>query len=69
MFLNLHNTETNEYLETQASDAASRRRINRLFEQLVASTSFDPAGSMPLQRSGLTTPQTRFTASGGFRSC
>lgn len=46
VFLNLHNTETNEYLETQASDAASRRRMNRLFEQLVASTSFDPPGSM-----------------------
>ncbi len=44
VFLNLHNTETNEYLETQASDALSRMRVNRLSEQLVASTSFDPAG-------------------------
>jgi Zinc carboxypeptidase/Cytosolic carboxypeptidase N-terminal domain len=44
MFLNLHNTETAEYLETQVSDATSRLRVNRLFEQLVASTSFDPGG-------------------------
>ncbi len=44
VLLNLHNTETNEYLETQASDALSRMRINWLFEHLVASTSFDPAG-------------------------
>ena len=42
LFLNLHNTETAEYLATQASDAPSRDRINRFFEQLVASTSFDP---------------------------
>jgi len=42
LFLNLHNTETAEYLETQASDASSRRRINRFFEELAASTSFDP---------------------------
>jgi len=44
LFLNLHNTETAEYLETQASDAPSRMRVDRLFEQLVASTSFDPGG-------------------------
>ena len=42
LMLNLHNTETAEYLETQASDAASRSRITGLFEQLVANTSFDP---------------------------
>jgi hypothetical protein len=44
VLLNLHNTETNEYLETQAGDALSRMRVNRLFEQLVANSSFDPAG-------------------------
>ena len=43
VFLNLHNTETNEYLETQASDAPSRRRIGRLFDLLNSGTSFDPA--------------------------
>ena len=45
VFLNLHNTETAEFLETQATDAPSRMRVNGLFERLVASTSFDPAGS------------------------
>jgi hypothetical protein len=44
IFLNLHNTETVEYLETQASDATSRLGVNRLFENLVASSSFDPVG-------------------------
>ena len=46
VFLNLHNTETNEYLETPARDIPSRTRISRLFEALAATTSFDPDGKM-----------------------
>ena len=42
LMLNLHNTETTEYLETQASDEPSRRRMSRLFDLLIAETSFDP---------------------------
>ena len=50
LLLNLHNTETNEYLESQVSDGPLRVRVNRLFEQLVANTSFDPAGSPRFDR-------------------
>ncbi len=42
LFVNLHNTETNEYLETQATDGPARRRVQRFFDQLVAHSSFDP---------------------------
>jgi hypothetical protein len=42
LFLNLHNTESAEYLATESSDAPSRARIDGFFEQLVATTSFDP---------------------------
>lgn len=41
--LNLHNTETNEYLETMADAEPAQGRMHRFFEQLVARTSFDPS--------------------------
>ena len=46
LFLNLHNTEMTEYLETQARDPVSRKRISRLSDLLVTRTSFDPAGPL-----------------------
>jgi murein tripeptide amidase MpaA len=41
--LNLHNTETNEYIETMADSDPHQAAYHRLFERLVATTTFDPA--------------------------
>jgi hypothetical protein len=42
LLLNLHNTETAEYLETQASDEPARTLMNTFFDNLVTTTTFDP---------------------------
>lgn len=42
LMLNLHNTETAEYLDSQAADAPTRSLMSRFFDTLVASTTFDP---------------------------
>jgi hypothetical protein len=42
LVVNLHNTETNEYLETHARDRASLATVGRLSELLTERTSFDP---------------------------
>ena len=42
LMLNLHNTETSEYLDTQADDETTQRSMQRFFDALVAKTSFDP---------------------------
>ncbi len=42
LMLNLHNTETNEYLSTRAGDAAPRAIVNALSDRLVRETSFRP---------------------------
>jgi Zinc carboxypeptidase/Cytosolic carboxypeptidase N-terminal domain len=47
LMLNLHNEESGEYLETQASDDHARSLMNRFFTALVSSTTFDP--SQPLR--------------------
>ena len=41
--LNLHNTETNEYIETMADADPQQGAYHRLFERLVTTTTFDPA--------------------------
>jgi hypothetical protein len=41
--LNLHNTEMNEYIETMADVDPQQARYHRLFDQLVATTTFDPS--------------------------
>jgi hypothetical protein len=43
LLLNLHNTESNEYLETQAGPGPAQTLMQRLFERLTAATSFDPS--------------------------
>jgi hypothetical protein len=43
LMLNLHNTEMNEYMETMADTEPHQARFHRLFEKLVASTTFDPS--------------------------
>jgi hypothetical protein len=47
LMLNLHNTETSDYLETEADADLTRQMMQRFFDRLVANTSFDP--SQPLR--------------------
>ncbi len=42
LMINLHNTETGEYLATRASDERSRAVVGRLSDRLVRETSFRP---------------------------
>jgi hypothetical protein len=39
--LNLHNTETGEYMETIANEERSRSLLTRLFQELAATSTFD----------------------------
>jgi hypothetical protein len=43
LMLNLHNTETGEYIDTMADDAGTQKVMRRFFDSLVAKTSFDPS--------------------------
>jgi hypothetical protein len=43
LMINLHNTETGEYLQTLAGDEASRALVGRLSDRLVAETTFRPS--------------------------
>lgn len=42
LMLNMHNTETGEYIDTMADDDAVLKRMHKFFDTLVAKTSFDP---------------------------
>jgi hypothetical protein len=46
LMLNLHNTETNEYMETQANDERTRGLLSRLFRELATTTTFDPGQAL-----------------------
>jgi hypothetical protein len=54
LLVNMHNTETNEYLETVAKDQRAVATIRRLSELLVKNTSFDPSRDLGV-RDGPTT--------------
>jgi hypothetical protein len=43
LMVNLHNTETAEYLDTQADDPAVLKTMQRLYDLLVERSSFDPS--------------------------
>ncbi len=43
LMINLHNTETSEYLSTRAKDEASRALIGKLSDRLVRETTFRPS--------------------------
>jgi hypothetical protein len=43
LLVNLHNTESAEYMDTQAADGPAHVTLERLFARLVADTSFDPS--------------------------
>jgi hypothetical protein len=45
LMLNLHNTETNEYVETQAQGESARALMGRFFDEL-CTTTFDPSGPL-----------------------
>jgi hypothetical protein len=42
LMLNMHNTETNEYIDTQASRGPEFERMSRFFNSLAAKSTFDP---------------------------
>ena len=46
LVLNLHNTETTEFLETQADDPAVLALMRRLHDTLAARTTFDPSSPL-----------------------
>lgn len=43
LMLNLHNTETSEYMDTQADDEPPHQLMHRFFDALIAKTTFDPS--------------------------
>jgi len=43
LMLNMHNTETSEYVDTQADDDSTRQMMQQFFDGLVAKTTFDPS--------------------------
>jgi hypothetical protein len=43
LMLNMHNTETGEYVATQADDTVSLTKMNVMYNRLLAATSFDPS--------------------------
>ena len=43
LMLNMHNTETAEYIDTQADHEPTQQLMQRFFDALVAQTSFDPS--------------------------
>jgi hypothetical protein len=49
LLVNMHNTETAEYLETHARDAGSVAAIRRLSDLLAAKTSFDPSRELAVR--------------------
>jgi hypothetical protein len=46
LMVNLHNTETNEYVETQAKEENEKALMHRFFDTLASDTSFDPSGPL-----------------------
>jgi hypothetical protein len=48
LMVNLHNTETGEYLSTHAEDAETLETMRRFFNLLVERTSFDPSKKLEI---------------------
>jgi hypothetical protein len=51
LMLNMHNTETGEYVATQATDAQSLTKMSAMYDRLLAATSFDPSPPQKLRTS------------------
>jgi hypothetical protein len=52
LMLNMHNTETGEYVATQADDAAALTKMNVMYDRLLAATSVDPSPPQKLRSGG-----------------
>ncbi len=50
LMVNLHNTETNEYVDTQADDSAVLAVMQRFFDKLNAQTIFDPSSPLKTRK-------------------
>lgn len=55
LLVNMHNTETGEYVDTLADDPASRALVTRFFDRLVEHTIFDPSKPPTFAAGGGTT--------------
>jgi hypothetical protein len=49
LLLNLHNTETTEYVESEASDEKGRKTLGKLFDLLSEKTTFDPSRPLSIR--------------------
>jgi hypothetical protein len=58
LLVNLHNTETNEYLETYARDDRSIATIRRLHDLLTKNTTFDPSKDLAIRKEPTSTTNT-----------
>ena len=55
LLVNMHNTETGEYVESNVQDPQSAAAVTRLYELLVANTRFDPSRKPQLRDEPTTT--------------
>ncbi len=60
LLLNLHNTETNEYIDTMAEDAAILKPMQRVYDLLVEHSSFDPSGKLVTHKTPTDTTNSLF---------
>ena len=51
LMVNLHNTETGEFLSTHASDPATLKTMQHFYDLLVDQTTFDPSRKIELAKS------------------
>jgi hypothetical protein len=49
LLLNMHNTETGEYVATQADDPPTVAKMNTMYDRLLSATSFDPSPPQKLR--------------------
>jgi zinc carboxypeptidase/carboxypeptidase M14-like protein len=49
LMLNMHNTETGEYVATQAADIQSLTKMNVMYDRLLGASSFDPSPPQKLR--------------------
>jgi hypothetical protein len=60
LMVNLHNTETAEYLDTQADDPATLKTMQRLYDLLVEHSSFDPSRKLTPNKARIDDTNTLF---------
>jgi hypothetical protein len=60
LMLNLHNTETNEYLDTHADDPGALKLMQRFYDLLVERSSFDPSRKLTPSKAKIDDTNTLF---------